>query len=84
MGLNYSPHAKVREVRVQGQVVPQSEVMDVMGVAFKVGASPSELIAGPLGMARNKFWKLKHLLINDTPLHKRMVLFDRVITSSAL
>ena len=80
----FSPHAKVREIQVQGQTVPRAESLDVMGVAFTVGASPSDLIAGPLSMARNKFWALKHLLINGTPLRKRMYLFDKLITSSAL
>ena len=58
--------------------------MDVMGVSFTVGSSPSDLILGVLGMARSKFWACKHLLVNGTSFHKRMVLFDRLVTSSAL
>ena len=80
----FSPHATVREIRVAGQVVPQAESMDVMGVSFTVGASPSDLISGPLGMARSKFWACRHLLVNGTSLRKRMVLVDRLVTSSAL
>ena len=55
-----------------------------MGVKFHVGASASDLIAGPLGVARAKFWKLKHLFLNGTSLRKRVTLFNKLITSSAL
>ena len=80
----FSPHARVQEVKVDGQTIPRVDSMEVMGVNFWVGASPSDLIAGPLGMARSKFWACKHLLVNATSLRKRMILFDKLVTSSAL
>ena len=35
----FSPHATVKEVNVAGQVIPRTDVMEVMGVAFKVGVA---------------------------------------------
>ena len=78
-----SPHAKTRKVVVDGKEIPEVETLTVMGLIFRVGAS-SDLTASPLALARAKFWKLKHLFQNHTPLKERVRLFDRIITPTGV
>ena len=73
-----------REVRVEGVLIPEVDVFEVMGVPFRVGASTSELLAPFLQRAKDKFWSLKHLLRARTPLAGRLRLLDRVVGGMVL
>ena len=80
----FSPYATVVEVKVDGKVVPQVQVLEVMGLPMKVEHTPSELIGSPLAMARAKLWKLQHLFRNHTPLKDRLNLCNKLIMPSAM
>ena len=68
-----------------GDVILQPKArIEVMGVPFRVGAGCHELLQATWQKARNKFWAMKHLLITNTPIGKRLKLLDRVIGGTAL
>ena len=59
--------------------------LSILGMTFKVGASPSETIAPLLAKARAKFWGgLKHLLRAKTPIGGRVALMERVLGGTVL
>ncbi|CAE7938067.1 pol, partial [Symbiodinium necroappetens] len=81
----FSPYCVSQSpVSVNGNLVPQVETLEVMGVPFRVGASASELLAPFLARGRDKFWSLKHLLRARTPLTGRILLLDKIIGGTSL
>ena len=61
------------------------EDLSILGLTFRVGASPSETIAPLLAKARAKFWGgLKHLLRAKTPLGGRINLMERILGGTVL
>ncbi|CAE7255020.1 X-element\ORF2 [Symbiodinium sp. CCMP2456] len=80
-----SPYSKdTGQVKVDGVEVPVVAVLEVMGIPFRVGASPSELISSLLSRGRDKFWGHKHLLRANTPLAGRIRLLDKIVGGAAL
>ena len=78
-------HTGKRVIKVQGELIYASEDLTILGLTFRVGASPSEMIAPLLAKARAKFWGgLKHLLRAKTPLGGRVNLMERVLGGTVL
>ncbi|CAE7907718.1 unnamed protein product, partial [Symbiodinium microadriaticum] len=78
-------HTGKRVLKVQGELIYASEDLTILGLTFRVGASPSEMIAPLLAKARAKFWGgLKHLLRAKTPLGGRVNLMERVLGGTVL
>ncbi|CAE7250267.1 pol, partial [Symbiodinium sp. CCMP2456] len=81
----FSPYAKgSRIVKVQGILIPEVAKLEVMGIPFRVGAPPAELLAPLISRAKDKFWSIKHLLRARTPLAGRVIFLDRVIGGTVL
>ena len=81
----YSPYAtSTAQIKVNGVVIPRVEVLEIMGIPFRVGASSSSLIAPLITRARNKFWSLKHLFRAKTSLPGRLKLMERILGGTAL
>ena len=49
-------HTGRRTIKVQGELIYATEDLSILGLTFRVGASPSETIAPLLAKARAKFW----------------------------
>ena len=72
-------------MKVQGEVLFASEELHILGLSYRVGATPSEMIAPLLSKARAKFWGgLRHMLRAKTPLKGRVHLMERVLGGTVL
>ncbi|CAE7232723.1 unnamed protein product, partial [Symbiodinium sp. CCMP2456] len=59
----FSPYADTRQqVRVNGDAVPRVSVLEVMGLPFRVGVGPTELLAPLAAKARDAFWGARNPL----------------------
>ena len=77
-------HDGPRVLRFREHTVPASPKLEVMGVAFRVGANSTELLTPVWERAKKKFWSLKHLLCSAAPLAKRLKLMHKVVGGSML
>ena len=78
-------HTGKRTIRIQGVLLHAVEELHILGMTFRVGASPSETIAPLLAKARAKFWgDLRHLLRAKTPIGGRVQLMERVLGGTVL
>ena len=78
-------HSGKRTIKVQGEQLQATEDLHVLGLSFRVGATPSETIAPLLASARAKFWGgLRHLLRAKTPLGGRVNLMEKVLGGTVL
>ncbi|CAE7749213.1 pol [Symbiodinium sp. CCMP2456] len=81
-----SPYYKGKRVmKVQGELLFASDEIRILGLTFRVGITPSELVAPLLAQARAKFWGgLRHLLRAKTPLGGRVRLMERILGGTVL
>ena len=78
-------HRGRRTIRVQGEVLFAAEELHILGLTFRVGITPSEMISPLLAKARAKFWGgLRHLLRAKTPIGGRVRLMERVLGGTVL
>ena len=78
-------HNGKRTARIQGVLLHAAEELHILGMTFRVGATPSETIAPLLAKARAKFWgDLRHLLRAKTPIGGRIRLMERVLGGTVL
>ena len=80
-----SPYAKDKgKVRVGSLEVTPDEKLDLMGVPFKVGITPKDVLQGIFARTRNKFWAAKHHFRAKTTLAGRLKLMQKVLAGTAL
>ena len=78
-------HTGKRTIKVQGEVLLATDELHILGLSYRVGATPSEMIAPLLSKARAKFWGgLRHMLRAKTPLKGRVNLMERVLGGTVL
>ena len=78
-------HSGKKTIKVQGETLFAVEDLHVLGLTFRVGATPSETIAPLLASARAKFWGgLRHLLRAKTPIGGRVNLMEKVLGGTVL
>ena len=70
---------------MQGELLYAAEDLHILGLTFRVGITPSEMIAPLLAKARAKFWGgLRHLLRAKTSIGGRVRLMERVLGGTVL
>ena len=74
-----------RRIRIQGVEVKAADELHVLGLTFKVGITPSEMLAPLIIKTKSKFWGgLRHMLRAKTPLKGRMQLMERILGGTVL
>ena len=74
-----------RTIRIQGELLHATDELHILGMTFRVGITPSELLAPLLAKARAKFWGgLQHLLRSKTPIGGRIRLMERILGGTVL
>ena len=78
-------HTGKRTIKVQGESLHAADELKILGLSYRVGATPSEMIAPLIAKARAKFWGgLRHLLRAKTPVGGRVRLMERVLGGTVL
>ncbi|CAE7209669.1 unnamed protein product, partial [Symbiodinium sp. KB8] len=78
-------HRGARHIRIQGVEVRAADELHVLGLTFKVGITPSEMLAPLITKTKSKFWGgLRHMLRAKTPLKGRMQMMERILGGTVL